>query len=227
MAFGEFVKDQRQNLPIVPTPADVKGKTYIVTGGNAGLGYECAKHLIKLSAKRVIIGVRSLSKGKEAKAKLEAETGREGVVEVWQLDLSSYASVKQFAAKVQELDRVDVVIENAGIALDTKTLSEGLETTLTTNVVSTFLLAVLVLPKLEESGRKFGTLPHLVVVGSNTALEQKGELEKIDGDILDGLSARPIVASRYVFLGSRRNETNKLIEHLKISGFQITTTLRC
>jgi NAD(P)-dependent dehydrogenase (short-subunit alcohol dehydrogenase family) len=213
MTFGEFVKDQRKNLPIVPTTEDCKGRTYIVTGANAGLGYECAKHLVKLSAKRVILGVRSISKGKKAQAKLEAETGRDGVVEVWQLDLGSYSSVKEFAAKVQELDRVDAVIENAGIALDTKSLSEGLETTLTVNIVSTFLLAVLVLPKLQESGRKFGTSPHLVVVGSGTALDvQEGELEKIDGDILDELSEGPMEASRYIFLEYCRNETNTLTE---------------
>lgn len=192
MSFREFVKDQSKDLPIVPTTEDCKGKTYIVTGANAGLGYECAKHLIKLSAKKVILGVRSLSKGKEAKTKLEAETGCGGVVEVWQLDLGSFASVKEFAAKVQGLDRVDAIIENAGIALDTKTISEGLETTLTVNVVSTFLLAVLVLPKLKESAKRFGTLPHLVIVGSNTALGAKGELEKVDGDILDSLSERPM-----------------------------------
>ena len=187
-SFSEFVKDQHKHLPIVLTPRECQGATYIVTGANTGLGFECAKHLVRLSSKRVILGVRTLRKGEEAKAKIEAETGRKGVAEVWHLDLTSYDSVKEFAKKVQGLDRVDAIIENAGVALDKWSTAEGLETTLTVNDVSTMLLAVLVLPKLQESGKKFGILPHLVVVGSGVAFEAKGELEKIDGDILEGLN---------------------------------------
>ena len=188
MSFLEFAKDQHTHLPLVPTPHDCQSATYIVTGANTGLGFECAKHLVRLSSKRVILAVRTLSKGEEAKKKIEAETGRKGVVQAWHLDLTSYNSVKDFARRVQELDRVDAIIENAGVALDKWSTAEGLETTLTVNDVSTMLLAVLVLPKLQESGLKFGTSPHLVVVGSSVAFDAKGELEKIDGDILEGLS---------------------------------------
>lgn len=187
-SFTEFVKDQYTNLPIVPTTEDCRGGTYIVTGANTGLGFECAKHLIQLSPKKVILGVRSLSRGEAARVKMEAETGCEGIAEVWHLDLGSYESVKGFAAKVRALDRVDAVIENASVALDQKTTSEGLETTLTVNVVSTMLLAVLLYPKLQESAKKFGIEPHLVVVGSGVGFQAKGELEKIDGDIIEGLN---------------------------------------
>lgn len=121
-------------------------------------------------------------------AKIEDETGRKGVLEVWHLDLTSYDSVKEFATKVRELDRIDAIIENAGVALDKYAITEGLETTLTVNDVSTMLLAALVLPKLQESAEKFNNMPHLVMVGSAVAFEAKGVLEKVDGDILWGLS---------------------------------------
>jgi NAD(P)-dependent dehydrogenase (short-subunit alcohol dehydrogenase family) len=186
-SFIDFVRDQYKTLPIVPTSQDCAGKTYIVTGANTGLGFECAKHLVGLSAKRVILGVRSLSRGDTAKAKIEAETGREGVAEVWHLDLNSHESVKEFGEKVQGLDRVDAIIENASVALVKWTIAEGLETTLTVNVVSTMLLAILVLPKLQESAKRFGISPHLVVVGSGVAFQAKGVLEKIHGDIFEGL----------------------------------------
>lgn len=199
MMLLQFYRDQHKDLPIALTPEDCRGRTYIVTGANAGLGYECAKHLIQFSPKRVILGVRSLSRGEEAKAQLEAETDRKGVAEVWQLDLSSFASVKKFAAKVLELDRVDAIIQNAGVALEAKTVSEGLETSLTVNVVSNILLAVLVLPKLQESARKFGILPHLVMMGSGASFDAKGELEKVDGDILETLSGNWSMAGRYDF----------------------------
>ncbi|RDW56706.1 hypothetical protein BP6252_14027 [Coleophoma cylindrospora] len=187
MSFTELIHDQKTPLPVVPETETCKGGTFIVTGANTGLGFECAKHLVNLSARRVILGVRSLSKGKAAEAKITAETGREGVVEVLHLDLTSHDSVKEFAKTVQELDRVDAIIENAGVALDKYTISEGLETTLTVNVISTMLLAVLVLPKLQESAKRFNISPHLVVVGSAVAFMAKGELEKINGDPLDGL----------------------------------------
>ena len=187
-SFTQFAKNQRTDLPIVPRPQDCEGATYIVTGANTGLGFECSKHLVRLSAKRVILGVRTLTKGKEAMAKIEDETGRKGVLEVWHLDLTSYDSVKEFATKVRELDRVDAIIENAGVALDKYAITEELETTLTVNDVSTMLLAALVLPKLQESAEKFNNMPHLVMVGSAVAFEAKGVLEKVDGDILWGLS---------------------------------------
>jgi hypothetical protein len=59
---------------------------------------------------------------------------------------------------------------------------------LTVNNVSTMLLAVLVLPKLQESARTFNISTNLVVVGSNVAFDAKGVLENVDGDILEGLS---------------------------------------
>ena len=116
---------------------------------------------------------------------------------MWQVELGSYDSVKKFANRLLAIDRVDVVIENASMALDQKTLSEGLETSLTVNVVSTFLLAALVLPKLQETGRKFGGSPHLVVVGSGAGFSgTEGELEKIEGDILEQISEGPILRNR-------------------------------
>ena len=183
-----FAEGQHTGLPLVPRRQDCEGATCIVTGANTGLGFECSKHLVRLSAKRVILGVRTLSKGEEAKARIENETGRKGVLEVWHLDLTSYDSVKDFAMKVRALDRIDAIIENAGVALDKHATTEGLETTLTVNDVSTILLAALVLPKLQESAEKFNNSPHLAVVGSSSAFQAKGVLEKVDGDILEGLS---------------------------------------
>ncbi|KAL8802810.1 MAG: hypothetical protein Q9182_003570 [Xanthomendoza sp. 2 TL-2023] len=129
-------------------------------------GFEAARHYLRLGAAKVILAVRSLEKGEAAKKNLEDSEKRQGVVEVWQLDLSSYESVKQFARKIDSLPRVDVVLENAGISTKEFRLTEDNESTITTNVVSTFLLALLVLPKLRETSMKFNTTPHLTVVSS-------------------------------------------------------------
>jgi NAD(P)-dependent dehydrogenase (short-subunit alcohol dehydrogenase family) len=160
---GEFLRAQFQTLPIYPKACS--DGTFIVTGSNVGLGFEAAKRFVKQGARRVIIAVRSTSKGEAAKARIEAETGRRGVAQVWQLDLASYASVKAFARRAStELDRIDGVVENASVADHAWVVKEGAEQTLTVNVYSTMLLAVLLMPKLKECAATHKITPHLTVV---------------------------------------------------------------
>jgi NAD(P)-dependent dehydrogenase (short-subunit alcohol dehydrogenase family) len=96
-------------------PADYTGKAIIVFGADAGIGKEAVRHFVRLNAFDVILGVRSIDRGEIAKADIEATTKRTGAVEVWEIDLSRYASVKSFAARVATLPRVDAVVLNAGI----------------------------------------------------------------------------------------------------------------
>jgi NAD(P)-dependent dehydrogenase (short-subunit alcohol dehydrogenase family) len=144
------------------------GKTVIVTGSNVGLGKEAARHYARLGASTLIIAVRSLDKGHAAKHDIEATTNcAENVIKVWQLDMASYASVEKFAARVDaELDRVDIFIANAGVARFNYSTAEDNETTITVNVVSTFLLAALVMPKLKASAAKFKTRPTFTITSS-------------------------------------------------------------
>jgi NAD(P)-dependent dehydrogenase (short-subunit alcohol dehydrogenase family) len=187
--FGpNFVADQKQELPISATPAKCRGGTFIVTGANTGLGYEAAKHLVQLSAAKVVLAVRSQAKGDDAKAKIEAETGVRGVAEVWPLDMGSYESIRAFVERAGGLERLDAVVENAGVALELWSTAEGSEQTIMVNVLGTMLLAGLVLPKLKESAEKFGIQPHLTIVGSGVAFIAPGALEAIQGDIIDWLN---------------------------------------
>ncbi|KAF2669534.1 NAD(P)-binding protein [Microthyrium microscopicum] len=163
--FAGWVKGQWTFTPPVPTTT-YTGQTVIVTGANIGLGLEAARHIVNLDAARVILAVRTLKKGETAKTDIEATTGRKGVVEVWQLDLSSYASVKEFAAKASKLDRLDILLENAGIATEKFTLLEDNESTITVNVVSTYLLALLLLPILKSTAATTGKKSYLTIVSS-------------------------------------------------------------
>ena len=183
-------RDQKEDLPVTCTTENCKGKVFIVTGANTGLGLEAAKHLVRCRPMKVILAVRSLDKGEEAKRKIGAETDVTGVAEVWQLDMASYDSIKAFARKAETLDRLDAVIENAGRAAPSFTRSEGLETSVTINVTGTFLLAALLLPKLRSTAASGGTKTHLTIVGSGAAFFVAGELEKLDEDasILEQLS---------------------------------------
>ncbi|KAK4507340.1 hypothetical protein PRZ48_001075 [Zasmidium cellare] len=160
-----FLYSQFFITPQKPT-TDCTGKTIIVTGANIGLGKEASRHFVALNCSKLILACRSTEKGEAAKLDIEKTTGRKGVIEVWQLDLESYDSVKEFAKRAQGLERVDVLLENAGVATSEYKVAEGNESTITVNVISTFLLALLMLPKLQETGRKFNITPTLTIVSS-------------------------------------------------------------
>jgi retinol dehydrogenase-12 len=105
-----------QLLVSLPVPtASFAGETVIVTGANTGLGREAAKHIVRLGASKVILAVRTVSKGEDARKYIEKQTKKTGVMEVWQLDMSSTESIKAFSQRANSLERVDVLIANAGI----------------------------------------------------------------------------------------------------------------
>ncbi|KAL8829477.1 MAG: hypothetical protein Q9170_006149 [Blastenia crenularia] len=174
--FLGFLYSQLLITPPVPKQR-FDGQTVCVTGSNTGLGLEAARYITSLGAEKVILAVRNTEKGEAAKASIEETTGRKGVVEVWQLDLTSYESVKEFAKRAQGLQRLDVLLENAGLMNDKWIMAEQDELSVTTNVVSTFLLGLLLLPKLQETASRFNVQPRLVIVASdmhfNTNLEER------------------------------------------------------
>ena len=162
------------------------GKTIVVTGSNTGLGKEAARHYVRLGVSRLILAVRSLDKGYAAKDDIEATTNcAKNVIQVWQLDMASYASVQKFAARVDaELDRVDIFIANAGVARAKYSTAEDNEETITVNVVSTFLLAALVVPKLKTTAAKFNTRPTLTITSSGAhAFTKFPQQSAPDGEI--------------------------------------------
>ena len=110
-------------LPIVS--ADLTGRTVIVTGANTGLGYAAALKFLRMNPARVVLAVRDVSKGLEAVQRLASDlsTGDgpnlavEDVVQVWECDLASFASVERFAQRAdEELARLDIAVLNAAVA---------------------------------------------------------------------------------------------------------------
>ncbi|EJD41522.1 NAD(P)-binding protein [Auricularia subglabra TFB-10046 SS5] len=173
MGFPSDVYEQLCQKPVVPDH-DFPGKTIIVTGSNVGLGKESVKHFLRLNAEHVIMAVRSPSKGEAARAEILSDkalvshrANLDAAVSVWELDLSSYASVRAFAQRAaSNLERLDVAVLNAGIAVPEFTMLEQDETTITVNVVSTILLAVLLLPTMRRTTAAYNTVPVISVVGS-------------------------------------------------------------
>ncbi len=117
----------------------------IVTGANTGLGYETALSLAQRGAK-VIMACRNLSKANAAKASIEKEVPSADL-EVMQIDLSDLKSVRHFAnAYLSEYDRLDVLINNAGVMMPPYTKTEdGFELQFEANYLGHFLLTGLLL----------------------------------------------------------------------------------
>ncbi|KAF3038991.1 hypothetical protein E8E12_004364 [Didymella heteroderae] len=134
--------------------------------------------------------VRSTKKGEDAKKHIEETTGVKNVVEVWQLDMSSYKSVLDFAARAEKkLERLDVALLSAGISAGKFEIFEQDESTITVNVVSTFLLALALLPKLKATSARFNTRPNLTVVASDVHfVTQFKEKDVPEGQIFAKLS---------------------------------------
>ncbi|PYH83251.1 NAD(P)-binding protein [Aspergillus uvarum CBS 121591] len=168
-----FVYSQLFVTPPYPRDSFAE-QTIIVTGSNTGLGLEAARHFYRLGCARLILAVRSTTRGEAAKEDILRSniTHRSdaGAIEVWPLDLSSTASTIAFAGRVKnELDRVDVLVENAGLNSGEWTLCEGHEQAVQVNVLNTFLLAFMLLPKLRATRRltaAHAVHPHVVIVSS-------------------------------------------------------------
>lgn len=82
MVMLRLTAEQYRKLPILANESTCFGRTYIVTGSNSGLGLETARHLVEFSASCVILAVRNLTAGENAKNEIEKSTGRKGVVQV-------------------------------------------------------------------------------------------------------------------------------------------------
>ncbi|KAH6638350.1 hypothetical protein C7974DRAFT_432994 [Boeremia exigua] len=203
-----------QLLASLPSPTyDYTGKTVIVTGSNVGLGKEAARHFTRLGASTVILAVRSIEKGEAAKRDIESSTRKQGVVQVWQLDMSSYQSVLDFSAKAsKDLDRLDVALLNAGVARGVWEEAEGEESTITVNVISTFLLALSLLPKMKSTASKYNTRPNLTITSSEVHAWAAFEERKApEGKIFETLSSNEktgAISDRYM--------VSKLLEVLTV-----------
>ncbi|PRP88984.1 short-chain dehydrogenase [Planoprotostelium fungivorum] len=146
--------------------ADLSGQTIIVTGSNTGLGSEAVKHLASMNPERIIIACRDTAKGE--KVKEEIVNKYEVRVEVWKLDLSSFASVIDFAKRYETTGwTLHVLVSNAGVALAEWTFTDdGFETTLQVNHIANLLLILKLLPSLKKA-KTDNFEPRVVVVASD------------------------------------------------------------
>jgi NAD(P)-dependent dehydrogenase (short-subunit alcohol dehydrogenase family) len=130
---------------------DLHGQVIVITGGNSGIGKEAAVALASMGA-TVIITARNQAKGQAALADVRQRSGS-STVELMDLDLADFASIRAFAAELLErFDRLDVLVNNAGgIISDQLHTAQGFEMTFGVNHLGHFLLTELLLDRLVQS----------------------------------------------------------------------------
>lgn len=177
-------------LPIPTADSSISQQTFIVSGANTGLGFESCRHLSRLGAGKIIMAVRTESKGEAAKKDILKTTNRDdSSIEVWHLDMDRYESIKKFSDRASTLDRVDGVLANAGIMAKSWRLSEGFEASINVNVIGTFYLYLLLAPKMRESGKKTGNKCRFTI--PNSALHYLAQLDHLQpktGTIMQALN---------------------------------------
>ena len=149
----------------------MKDKIVIITGANRGIGKEAAKEIARLGAK-VYMACRSLDSANQVRAEIIKETNNQNVF-VRQLNLASSDSIKKFVEVFkQDENKLDVLINNAGITSRTKKLNTaGVELTFAINVLGHHLLTKLLIDLLEKSS------PSMII---NVASEYAGGLDLSD-----------------------------------------------
>ena len=100
--------------PKINIKTRLDGQTAIVTGSNAGIGYEVALDLAKRGA-RVILACRDLINGKKAMLDIRKKANNNNVF-VERIDLASLDSVSEFAMRVlNREDKINILVNNAGL----------------------------------------------------------------------------------------------------------------
>lgn len=132
---------------------DLSGKTFAVTGGNAGIGFQVVQQLAKQNAD-VIMLARNATKAEAAIEKIRGTLGEQANnVKFVQLDLNSLASVRTAAKTVNDTyPRLDCLINNAGImAVPEAKTEDGFEKQIGVNHLGPFLFTKLLTDKLIAS----------------------------------------------------------------------------
>ena len=135
------------------------GRTAVVTGANAGLGYQVALGLAGLGA-HVVLACRSTDKAEAAVASIRAAVPAASV-KVRRLDLASLGSVATFAGELlAERHGLDLLVNNAGImAVEQGRTADGHELQFGTNHLGHFALTVQLLPLLlATAGSRVATM---------------------------------------------------------------------
>jgi len=177
-----FVTGYLFHLWMRPQPVesvDMRGKTVVITGSNAGIGKHTAVSLASMGA-RIILACRNREKALEAAKDIQAASGSSRV-EFIPLDLCSTKSIRSFATSIAEKRiEIDALVNNAGVMFlhssaipnGQRRSSDGVAVEFASNYLGHFLLTQLLLPNLIRNNAR--------VVNVTSSLHRIAELDFSD-----------------------------------------------
>lgn len=164
-----------------------RGRSFVVTGGNTGIGRATVEALVAGGA-RVLLAARSSEKTLPVIAAIKA-AHPQADLDFLQLDLADFDNVRRAAAELLATERpVDVLINNAGLAGSKGMTKQGLELTVGTNHFGPYLFTQLVLPRLLLSSS-----PRIV----NVASEAHYNAKRIDFDAIHKPATSTVAFGEY------------------------------
>ncbi|KAL4889413.1 short chain dehydrogenase [Aspergillus ambiguus] len=160
---------------------DLSGQVIIVTGGNAGLGFETIKQLAKHCPSHIYLAARSTEKAEKAIQELRKSDDSPTPISHLLLDLSSFDSVRKAVTTFKQHEsRLDILINNAGIMMTAEGLTiDGYELQFGTNVMGHALLTQLLLPILRQTV-KVNPETRVVTLSSASESMAPGDIYKFD-----------------------------------------------
>ncbi len=131
--------------------ASMHGKVCVITGATSGIGKAAATALARQGAQVVLVG-RDRARAEAVAAEIGSPGPAGPGVEI--ADLASMEQVRALAGRLQALERIDVLINNAGLVVNERRVTpDGFEHVFAVNHLAPFLLTNLLLPKLTAPAR--------------------------------------------------------------------------
>ncbi|KAH8797999.1 hypothetical protein DL96DRAFT_1539697 [Flagelloscypha sp. PMI_526] len=148
MKRENFLKDQRATPPPV-LHKDLSGKTVLVIGATAGLGFEACLHFSRMNPAKLIMTARSQQKAQDALHRVAQETSYKATAAL--VDLDSFDSIRKFCDHISETNPsgVDIVLIGAGLGSSLGKYNptrEGWQNEMQVNHISAAWIAVRLLP---------------------------------------------------------------------------------
>lgn len=136
---------------------DLSGKTFLITGGNSGIGFQAAKHLGGAGGD-IVIASRNPEKAARAVDELKPQV--QGNVDQVTLNLADLSSVRAAAEETRsKVEKIDALINNAGIMqTPPQKTADGFEMQLGTNHLGHFLLNGLLFDLVENASGRIVTV---------------------------------------------------------------------
>ncbi|XP_021820845.1 short-chain dehydrogenase TIC 32, chloroplastic-like [Prunus avium] len=224
--MGIFSKKQQSGFSASSTAEEVTegidgtGLTAIVTGASSGIGVETAR-VLALRGVHVVLAVRNIDAGANVKEAILKEIPNAKIY-VRELDLTSFTSVRKFAADYRSSGLpLNILINNAGVGVTPFKLSQdSIELQFATNHLGHFLLTNLLLETMKSTSRESNTEGRIVNVSSLS--HQYGYHEGIR---FDKLNDEPTYSRHSAYAQSKLANilhANELTRRLKEEGAEVT-----